>query len=171
MKCSWLCLGLALILSACGSDKQLPAVAQEPDEVADVIYTNGKIYTVDDSLPWAEAVAIKDGRFIAVGSSGDAAAVAGDSTEVIDLDGAFAMPGIQENHLHPGSGGVTIGKYTRRVLFTPEESPDEIRQILRNTPTPTLETAGSEVSSGAPNTSTVAALEKTSSTIFFRTGQ
>ena len=44
--------------------------------MADVVYTNGKIYTVDKEQPWAEAVAIKDGKFLVVGSKADADAVA-----------------------------------------------------------------------------------------------
>lgn len=68
---------------------------------ADTVYTNGKIYTVDVTQPWAEAVAIKDGKFLAVGSVEEIAAVSGDTTEVIDLDGGFAMPGIGDVHIHP----------------------------------------------------------------------
>jgi hypothetical protein len=71
------------------------------DETADAVYTNGRIYTVNEAQPWAEAVAIKDGQFMVVGSNADVEAVAGDATEVVDLDGAFAMPGIGDSHIHP----------------------------------------------------------------------
>ncbi|MEE9575914.1 MAG: hypothetical protein V3W35_00780, partial [Gemmatimonadota bacterium] len=70
-------------------------------EVADVVYTNGRIYTVNEAQPWAEAVAIKDGKFIVVGSQADAEAVTGDGTDVVDLGGAFAMPGLIDIHTHP----------------------------------------------------------------------
>ena len=60
-------------------------------EQADVVYTNGRIYTVNEAQPWAEAVAIRDGKFIAVGSAADVEAVTGDGTEVIDLEGGFAI--------------------------------------------------------------------------------
>ena len=70
-------------------------------EMADTVYTNGKIYTVNEVQPWAEAVAIKDGKFIAVGSSTDVAALIGDGAKVIDLMGGFAMPGIHDTHVHP----------------------------------------------------------------------
>lgn len=79
----------ALVIAACGGNS------------ADVIYTNGRIYTVNDAQPWVEAVAIKDGRFLVVGSNADVAAVTGDGTEVVDLDGAFVMPGIVDIHTHP----------------------------------------------------------------------
>ena len=68
---------------------------------ADTVYTNGKIYTVNEAQPWAEAVAIKDGKIIAVGTAEDVAAVSDDKTVVIDLNGSFAMPGIGDAHLHP----------------------------------------------------------------------
>ena len=64
------------------------------ENVADVVYTNGKIYTVNKSQPWVDAVAIKDGKFMVVGSAADVDAVTGDSTEVVDLAGGFAMPGL-----------------------------------------------------------------------------
>ena len=69
--------------------------AQVPDgDVADTVYTNGRIYTVNEAQPWAEAVAIKDGKFLVVGSNAEVEAVTGDDTDVVDLGGGFAMPGI-----------------------------------------------------------------------------
>ncbi len=77
------------------------ACKQEPKEVADTIYTNGKIYTVNEAQPWAEAVAIKDGKFIKVGSTADVNALKGDNTTIIDLKGQFGMPGLGDLHMHP----------------------------------------------------------------------
>jgi len=70
-------------------------------DVADTVYTNGTIYTVNEDQPWAEAVAIRDGRFLVVGSNADVEAVTGEETRVIDLKGRFAMPGIGDSHIHP----------------------------------------------------------------------
>ena len=76
--------------------------AQQPaGEVADTVYTNGKIYTVNQAQPWAEAVAIKDGKFLVVGSGADVEAVSGDGTQTVDLGGRFAMPGLVDTHTHP----------------------------------------------------------------------
>ncbi len=75
--------------------------ACERMEEADAVYTNGRIYTVNEAQPWAEAVAIKDGKFLVVGSNADVEAVIGESTEVADLGGAFAMPGLINLHTHP----------------------------------------------------------------------
>lgn len=69
-------------------------------EAADLVLTNGIIATMDESVPSAEAIAIKDGTILFVGSSADAEYYAGDSTEVIDLEGKFVMPGFIESHAH-----------------------------------------------------------------------
>ena len=68
---------------------------------ADIIFTNGKIYTVDKKGPFAEAVAVKDGKFLEVGSAKDIEKFVGKRTRVVDLGGAFAMPGFIEGHIHP----------------------------------------------------------------------
>ena len=75
------------------------------NEVADSVYHHGRIYTVDAEQRWAEAVAIKGGRFIAVGSDADIAAFIGAATRVVDLGGRMAMPGIHDLHIHPIEGG------------------------------------------------------------------
>ncbi|MCK4318025.1 amidohydrolase family protein, partial [Candidatus Bathyarchaeota archaeon] len=63
---------------------------------------DGKIVTVDDRDSIVEAVAIRDGRFVAVGGTDEVMALAGESTRVIDLKGKTAMPGIIDSHTHPG---------------------------------------------------------------------
>jgi hypothetical protein len=96
----------AMLLVACGTQEMetpapAAATAESRSEVADTIYTHGKIYTVNEAHPWAEAVAIKDGKFLVVGSNADVQAVTGESTEIVDLEGRFVMPGIGDSHIHP----------------------------------------------------------------------
>ena len=66
-----LCLLIALmvLLAGCSSEDQPSdnATQTNASDVADTIYTNGRIYTVNESQPWAEAVVVKDGKFVAVG--------------------------------------------------------------------------------------------------------
>lgn len=62
---------------------------------------NAKVYTVDENQPWAEAVAIKDGKIVAVGSNTDIADYKLDSSEVIDAKGRLVLPGFIDNHCHP----------------------------------------------------------------------
>jgi len=80
-----------------------PAVTEQVADIAsaDTVYRNGKIYTVNEAQPWAEAVAIKDGKFLVVGSNADVKAVTGKSTKVVDLKEAFSMPGLIDIHTHP----------------------------------------------------------------------
>ncbi len=81
-----------LALAACQSaDRQ---------EAADLVLTNGYIYTVDASRNVAEAVAVRGNAIVFVGSSADAAAYIGDDTDVRDLGGAMVMPGIHDMHVH-----------------------------------------------------------------------
>jgi predicted amidohydrolase YtcJ len=70
-------------------------------QVADAVYTSGRIYTVNEAQPWAEAVAITDGKFVAVGSNAEVEAFVGSNTNVVDLEGRFVMPGIVDMHAHP----------------------------------------------------------------------
>jgi predicted amidohydrolase YtcJ len=68
---------------------------------ADIVFTNGMIYTVNNKNPFAEAVAVKDGKFMEVGSAKDIEQFVGKGTRVVDLGGAFAMPGFIDDHIHP----------------------------------------------------------------------
>ena len=81
---------------------------------ADAIYLNGNVFTVDDANPWAEAVAINNGSFEIVGSNEDALAAAGETTKVIDLEGAFVMPGLIDVHAHP----LSVGADRAGVIFS-----------------------------------------------------
>ncbi len=78
----------------------LTACQPKQQEVADMVLTNGYIYTVDKSRTVAETLAVKDNTIIFVGSSADAAAYIGDGTDVRDLNGAMVMPGIHDMHIH-----------------------------------------------------------------------
>ncbi len=72
---------------------------------ADSVLQNGKIYTVDAANPWAEAIAIREGKIAFVGANEGVKAFAGSGTRVIDLKGKMAMPGINDVHVHPILGG------------------------------------------------------------------
>jgi hypothetical protein len=68
---------------------------------ADTIVVNGRILTQDDALPRAEAVAIKDGKFLAVGSNADVRNLATGRTVVIDAARMTVLPGFIDCHCHP----------------------------------------------------------------------
>jgi len=113
--------GLIPLLSACSSDE--PAVLP-----AEKIFTNGTIYTVDVTNSQHQAMAVSGGVIIAVGSSEEIQVLKGEQTEVIDLDGRFVMPGINDGHSHPAWGGVVALYY---CLFPATASADEVAAKIK----------------------------------------
>lgn len=69
-------------------------------EAADVVFKNGNIYTVNERLPRAEAVAVKAGKIVFVGSNRDLKAYEGKGTRVVDLKGNTVVPGLTDSHYH-----------------------------------------------------------------------
>jgi predicted amidohydrolase YtcJ len=90
----------------------LPALAQD----ADAIWLNGKIVTVDARFSIAEAMAIRNGRFIAVGTSAEIRKLAGKSTLVTDLHHKTVIPGFEDSHLHGAGGGPGVDLSNSRSL-------------------------------------------------------
>lgn len=72
----------------------------QPGPVADLVLTGGAIYTVNADQPWAEAMAVTEGTIVFVGSNSDVQGFIGAGTQVIDLAGRMAMPGIHDSHMH-----------------------------------------------------------------------
>jgi predicted amidohydrolase YtcJ len=89
-KIAWVLIALLLLLPTTYSSA----------EVADVVFENGNIYTVNERQPHAEAVAVRAGKIIFVGSNKGAKAYKGKSTRVIDLQGNTAVPGMTDSHYH-----------------------------------------------------------------------
>ena len=77
-----------------------------PDgERADLIVVGGAVLTVDADFTVAEALAVRDGRVLVVGSDADVRALVGPSTRVVDVQGKTVVPGLADNHLHSAGGG------------------------------------------------------------------
>ncbi|MDU2767393.1 MAG: amidohydrolase, partial [Enterobacter sp.] len=73
---------------------------------ADLILVNGQFHTVDRENPVAEAVAVRDGKFLEVGTVAEVMQHHGDGTKVVDLKGHTAIPGLNDSHLHLIRGGL-----------------------------------------------------------------
>jgi predicted amidohydrolase YtcJ len=85
--------------------------ASSPAIVADTVYVNGHVVTLDPAAPTATAMVIKDGRFAAVGGDALARTFAGPDTEVVDLGGATVVPGFNDSHCHidfAGQAGLVV---------------------------------------------------------------
>lgn len=81
--------------------------AGKPSSYADLILLNGKIVTVDQHFTIAEAVAVKQDKIIAVGSTNEIRKFAGSKTKVIDLAGKTVVPGLIDFHAHPDGAAVS----------------------------------------------------------------
>jgi predicted amidohydrolase YtcJ len=81
-----------------------PGAAQE--RTADLILVNGKLATLHKERPFAEAVSIKAGRFLRVGSASEVMTDKGTATRIVDLKGHTAIPGLNDSHTHPIRGGL-----------------------------------------------------------------
>ncbi|HEV2064644.1 MAG TPA: amidohydrolase [Thermoanaerobaculia bacterium] len=85
-----LCIAAGLLLGAAGA---------APPEI---VLLHGKVFTADPAMPWAEAVAVKGERVLAVGKSDEIARLAGPGTRRIDLSGRVVVPGFNDAHDHVG---------------------------------------------------------------------
>ena len=77
---------------------------------ADRVYRNGIIFTANEHNDSVEALAVRDGRIVYVGSNQGAADFVGATTKVIDLKGKFLMPGLIDGHMHPLEAGAKLLK-------------------------------------------------------------
>lgn len=75
-------------------------------ETADLVLTQGRIYTVNTDRPWVTAVAIRDGQFVYAGDDVGVQSYIGANTEKVNLEGRMAMPGIHDSHAHVLISGV-----------------------------------------------------------------
>ena len=98
-------VGLAVALSR----------AQAPPP-ADTVLVNGHVVTVDARFSTAQAIAIKDGRFTAVGTTADIRKLAGPNTRVVDLHGRTVIPGLADGHLHDAGGGPGVDLSQARTI-------------------------------------------------------
>ena len=103
--------------------------------IADTIFFNGEVYTVDANRSWADAVAIRGEIIIFVGSDKDALNYADENTRVIDLQGKMILPGFQDAHVHPIEAGMaylgcslhaglSVEDYVKLVAQCAEDSPE-----------------------------------------------
>ena len=98
--------------------------AQAP---ADLVLTNGRIYTVDNARPIVSALAVRGGRVLFVGSDAEARVLATTSTRVIDLHGATVVPGIVDAHAHL----LGLGNMLRQVNLAGATSYQEVIDRVR----------------------------------------
>lgn len=99
-------------------------------ETADTVYMGGPIVTINDAQPNAEAVAVKDGRILAVGDLTEVMSYQGDATEVFDLNGRAMVPGFIDSHGHVVFGGLQA--LSANLLAPPDGEVTDIASLQQS---------------------------------------
>jgi len=126
---------VTMALAGCARDGKDPNVARK-SSVADLALRNGAIFTMDGARSWAATIAIDDGRIVYVGNDAGAKDYIGTQTQLVDLKGRMVVPGLQDVHIHPISGGIeangcdlnpanTVDEYVAIIKKYADEHPDQ----------------------------------------------
>lgn len=99
-----------------------------------LVLLNGRVFTLDPARPWAEAVAIAGSRITAVGSTAEIKPLAASATRVIDLKGAFAVPGFNDAHVHIDSTGALLVGVNLLDVHEPAAFTSRIREAAARLP-------------------------------------
>lgn len=119
MKIILLVLSFVLSSQSCSKKETLSIVSSTQK-----MYFNGKIYTVNTSKPWAEAMIIEGNKIVFIGSNSEAAKLVKKETDKIDLQGKLVLPGFHDVHMHPMEVGATS------TTFTLDENEEDIYNYL-----------------------------------------
>jgi hypothetical protein len=115
---------LTVLITSCSSPGQ---------ESASLVITDARVWTGDPEQPWAEAVASTGEIIIAVGSTDDIAALIGEDTEVISVEGSMLVPGFIDSHVHFLEGGRGLASVQLRDAKTPEVFSQRIADFASST--------------------------------------
>jgi hypothetical protein len=121
-----LALASALAVASCVTEAAGPG--------ADLILTGGRVWTADPGSPWAEAVAVRDGRIVAVGTADEVGREGGANTRVVALDGRFVAPGFIDNHTHFNRAGELLLGVNLLQVADADGLVDELRRTAERMP-------------------------------------
>ncbi len=126
-------LALAMLCSAWGVWAEPQETTAPQPQPADLVLQHGRIYTADIVRSTAQALAIRNGRIVHVGTDGSVAAWTGPSTKVVDLGGRLVLPGFIDSHMHPSLiptlsvegriNGASMADYQREIARLVRENP------------------------------------------------
>ena len=119
-------LSIAALLLAASAIADLRAQTRTPPRPADLVLRGGKIVTVDEARPSAEAIAVNGDTIVAVGSEQEIQPYIGPATRVIDLKGALAVPGLIDAHVH----FTGVGQAARNLKLATAKNWDEIVRMV-----------------------------------------
>jgi predicted amidohydrolase YtcJ len=104
-----------------------PCIAADPQEPANLVLRGGRIATMDEKVPVAEAIAVRGDRIAAVGSDEELQPWIGEQTQVIELNGKLAIPGFVEGHGH----FLALGRSKRIIDLSQTRSYDDIIRLVK----------------------------------------
>ena len=104
-----------------------PSLLAAQDGIPDLIVRNASIYTADSAMPRAQAFAVKDGRFMLVGSNAEVDAIAGPQTERLEAARQFIIPGMIDAHAHLPN----LGRLLRTVNLKGTSSYEEVIALVK----------------------------------------
>src|SRR4051812_9650341 len=122
-------MSIVLMLTAVAAARLLSspsALPQQPAAPADLVLRGGKIVTVDDARPEAQALAARGDTIVALGSDQDIQRYIGANTKVIDLQGALATPGFIDAHVH----FTGVGEAARNLKLSTARNWDDIVRMV-----------------------------------------
>ena len=114
---------LAMGLIGCNE----PAATPHSNTEASIVYINGQIISVNDNMGTVEAIAVKDGRIIALGSNSDMPKYQGENTQLINLQGKTMLPGFVDAHSHLSGVAIQVG--SANLLPAPDGPVNNIAQL------------------------------------------
>ncbi|KAL6989749.1 Protein LONG AFTER FAR-RED 3 [Sarracenia purpurea var. burkii] len=106
--------------------------SSSPSLVADLLVTNGTIYTSDASLPFADSMVVHGGRILRVGNYSSVQDLAGHGTQVMNLEGKVVVPGFIDSHVHLISGGLQMVQVGLRGVNRKDEFFGKVKEAVTN---------------------------------------
>ncbi|GMN51481.1 hypothetical protein TIFTF001_020637 [Ficus carica] len=100
---------------------------------ADLLLRNAVIYTSNDSLPFADSLAVRHGRILRLGNYSSLQELVGYGTKVLDLNGKIVVPGFIDSHLHLIWGGRQLAQVDLRGIDKKDEFVRRVKEAARNT--------------------------------------
>jgi len=112
----------------------LAAIFSAAEQPADIVLTHARIYTVNPKQAWAEALAVRGGKIVAVGTESEISAYRGASTQVVDAGGRLVLPGFTDCHVHFVDGSIGLTQVDLNGASTVAEIQKRVKEYAASHP-------------------------------------
>ena len=107
---------------------------RSPADAVDLVVLNGRIFTGNEQQPFAEAMAVRKNKIVAIGTTAEIKAMIGSSTKQYQLNGKLVIPGFNDAHIHFLSGSLGLSTVDLNQSKTPEEAVAEVAKYAKKNP-------------------------------------